>query len=82
MNDTAALYEKVGDKMAIGLTSVEIDLDPETATDEEIIAAAKDYVDRFTKPGKVALPGRQPIMMNKLFKETVYEESRKRYLEW
>jgi len=82
MNDTANLYDTVGDKMAIGLTSVEIPVDPATASDEEIIQAAIDYVDRFTVPGKLALPGRQPIMNNELFKKTVYEESRKRYLEW
>jgi len=82
MNDCAALYENVGDKMVIGLTSVEPDIDADTATDEEIIAFAKEYAAKFTKPGKCATLGRSKIFMNELFKKTLYEESRKAYLEW
>ncbi len=80
MNDTPALYEKYGDRFVVGVT-YDKDL-PENPTDDDYRAAAKDFADRFCKPGTVVsfagLKGR--IGAPSVFYEELYIQSRLHYL--
>jgi hypothetical protein len=79
MNNTAELYEKYGDKIAIGIV-YDKPFDPETATEEEQRAAAKDFVERFCKPGKPSTYSlyNPPGMLTPIFREEVYRLSREK----
>jgi len=82
MNDTPALYEKYGDKINIGIT-YDKPFDPETATEEEQKAAARDFVARFTVPGKAGefATGHNQKISTEVFLKELYRESRKRFAE-
>ena len=78
MNNTTALYDKWGDKIAIGVYPQEFGYTKDMTPEEET-ELAKQYVDRLTKPGtKVVLAGRDT---SQHFKEQVYKYSRIRYAE-
>jgi len=75
MNDKAMLHEKYGDKLIIGLEP-DITFTPDT-TDEEAVAAAKRFVQRFgpqmeIKPFQCSAMGATPA-----FSDALYEESRR-----
>ena len=81
MNDTIALYEKYGDKLAIGVVNDE-PFDPATATEEEQRAAARKFAARFTKPGKLGFFSgfyNAPGQMTPAFREELYKASRISY---
>ena len=81
MNDTIALYEKYGDKLAIGVVNDE-PFDPATATEEEQRAAARKFAARFTKPGKLGFFSgfyNAPGQMTPAFREELYKCSRIAY---
>jgi hypothetical protein len=78
MNDTAKLYEEVGDKIIIAVTP-EL-FDPATTPEEEQRARARDYVDRFSQPGKpthISFYGMS--LLTPAFQEELYSYSRKKY---
>ena len=76
MNDTHRLYDEVGDKIIIGVVPDPFNL--ETTSEKEQRERARDYVDRFCKPGK-------PSTLNwvgpmpQAFSEELYEYSRKKF---
>ena len=81
MNNTIELYEKYGDKMAIGIVNDET-FDPETATEEEQRAVARRFVERFTKPGKrgfFSMYYNKPGQTTPAFREELYKASREVY---
>ncbi|MDO5410555.1 MAG: methyltransferase [Lachnospiraceae bacterium] len=81
MNDTPKLYEEYGDKITIGVVH-DKPFDPETATEEEQRASARDFVEKFTKPGKFATYSgfyNRPGMLTPAFREELYKASRERY---
>ncbi len=83
MNDTVALFDKYGDKIAIGvIAEEELRLDPATATPEEMAAAGKAFADRFAVPGKICTMSRYNApWASREFREAVYKESRLNYLQ-
>ncbi len=77
MNDYGKLYELYGDKIAFGV----IPELHENATDEEAAAAAKEFVEKYTKPGTtcfISMSGRV-AMGNPVFRKEVYRLSRLAY---
>ena len=80
MNDTIKLYEEYGDKIIIGVV-YDKPFDPATATEEEQRAAARDYVERFTKPGRLCTWStyNNPGLMTRAFREELYKASRISY---
>ena len=81
MNDTAALMEKYGDRIAIGLTSIDDLFDLKDSTEEEQRAAARAFVDRFVRPDKVGLFKRRLNYVTDAFIEELYKQSRIRYAQ-
>jgi hypothetical protein len=78
MNDTQMLYDKYGDKIVLAV--IPDAFDPETTPEDEQRARARDFVDRFCKPGKVAnVSVYSAWAFTPAFAEEVYEYSRKRY---
>lgn len=87
MNDTLALYEKYGDKIIIGLIP---DLDPETTTEEEQRAYAREFAEKYCKPGKpsmLSFYGGPMVVLSggkcpssPAFLEELYIQSRKNYI--
>ena len=83
MNDTIALYEKYGDRIAIGVVNDE-PFDPAVATEDEQRAAARKYAQRFTKPGKLGFWSgfyNAPGQMTPAFREELYKTTRELYAE-
>jgi hypothetical protein len=81
MNNTQELYEKYGDSIVLGIV-VDNPFDPAVATEEEQRAAARDYVEKYTKPGKPSMYSafyNRPGMLTKAFREELYIASRERY---
>ena len=81
MNDTVQLYETYGDRVAIGAVDPE-PIDPATASEEEQRAAARRFVERFTKEGKVSVFSafyNTPGLLTPAFREELYKASRIRY---
>ncbi|MCL2046844.1 MAG: methyltransferase [Oscillospiraceae bacterium] len=76
MNDTVAMYEAYGDKIVLSIAPPSI---PEGSSDEDYKMAARDFVDKFCKPGKAASLGMTAMRANPVFVEEIYEYSRKRY---
>lgn len=78
MNDTPALYEQFGDKIIIAV--VPDVYDPNTASEEDVRAIARSFVDRFCKPGKPSMMNWLPgVPITPAYCEELYEYSRKRY---
>lgn len=81
MNNTAKLYEKFGDRIVIGVVPP-VTFDPATATEEEQRAAARAFVEQFTKEGKncsLAVNYCPPGMMTPVYREELYKAARIRY---
>lgn len=78
MNNTHALYEAYGDKIILGV--VPTPFDPATTSEDDQRAAAREYVDRFCKPGKPACISFYGFpSMTPAFSTELYEYSRKKY---
>lgn len=79
--DTSALYEKAGDKMILGVMP-EI-FDPATTTEEEQRQYARNFVDKFCHPGKIAKYSIYGIeLLTPAFLEELYVYGRKRFAEF
>ena len=78
MNDTKSLYEQFGDKIIISV--VPDFFDPETTSEDEQRRRAREYFDRFCKPGKPSYVGvyGSPAL-TPAFSNELYEYSRKKY---
>jgi len=78
MNDTHGLYEQFGDKIIISV--VPDFFDPETTPEDEQRRRAREYFDRFCKPGKPSYIGfyGSPAL-TPAFSDELYEYSRKKY---
>lgn len=86
MNDTMELYEKYGDRITIGLIP---QLDPETTTEEEQRAYAREFASKYCQSGKqsmlgmygtpavASMGGKNPT--TPAFLEELYIQSRKNY---
>jgi len=82
MNDTAALYRNYGDKINIGIT-YDKTFDAATATEEEQKAAARDFVERFSEPGKAGefAHGHNQAVATEVFMKELYRASRIKFAE-
>lgn len=80
VNDTASYYEKYGDKLIFGLNPVP-PFDPETTSEDEQRAIARDYADRFCKPGIPTMfdDVTGAMMLTPAFREELYKQSRINY---
>ena len=78
MNDTYALYEKYGEKIVISIVCNELE-HPETASEEELRAAARSFADKFAKPNKLGVISMfysNPAYLTPAFREELYKVSR------
>jgi hypothetical protein len=83
MNDTVSLYERYGDKLALGVI-YDKPFNPLTATDNEKKAAAIDIAERFCRRGKNALFSMYndaAMTADPVFRAALYEESRKAFAQ-
>lgn len=81
MNNTQKLYEDYGDRIILGIV-YDKPFDPAAASEEEQRAAARDFVERYTKPGKPAIYStfyNPPGLLTRAFREELYKASRIRY---
>jgi hypothetical protein len=77
MNDTAKEYDLYGDQIIIGVMPEAFD--PATTSEAEQRQRARDYVDRFMKPGKPAtINFNAGSLLTPVFNEELYEYSRKK----
>jgi len=78
MNDTHALYEQYGDKIIISV--VPAGIDAANASDDDMRAAARAFVDTYCRPGKPAAVNHAAReKLTNAFYEELYEYSRKHY---
>ena len=75
-NNLPKLYEDYGDQIILTVAIPDFDHKDEKAA----VAAARNYVDTYCKPGKPTILSARNCMSNKVFAEEVYEYSRKHYL--
>ena len=75
MNDTVAIYEMYGDKI---LVAVDAKIDPEGMSDDDLRAAARQYVDKFMHPGKPCFFHYNMACCTRPFRDELYEYSRKK----
>lgn len=79
MNNTVDLYERFGDKIAIGVIN-DRPFDPETATEEEQRASAREFAERFCKPGTFcSFSHYNRTQLTDAFREELYKASRIAY---
>ena len=77
MNDTWKEYDEFGDKIIIGVMPESFD--PEKLSEKEIRQKAREFIDRFMKPGKPCLINFSAAsMLTKPYMEELYEYSRKK----
>ena len=80
MNDVGALYDNYGDRIILCVFPEETDL--AARSEEEQRAAARRFVDRFCRPGKVAVMGREVARRGTpAFLDEVYVYSRAHYMD-
>lgn len=80
MNNIRKLYEEYGDKMVFGVWPDPFDY--ENATEEEVRAFARKFVDDYSQPGKPAVLSHTITReVNEVFLDEVYRYSRKLYAE-
>jgi len=79
MNDTHKIYELYGDKIIIAVAPDQFD--PETLSESEQRAAAKDYANKFCNPKKPSTFNFYSIaMLTNAFREELYKQSRINYM--
>ncbi|MCL2632866.1 MAG: methyltransferase [Coriobacteriia bacterium] len=79
MNDTKKLYDKYGDQIVIAVIPDEFD--PETTSEEEQRQLAREFVEYYCQPGKLAIADFYAAWaFTPAFAAEVYTHSRKRYL--
>ena len=78
MNNIRKLYEEFGDKIVFDAWAEPFDINDDMAAKQ----AARDFVDFYCHPGKTALLGsNHGELKSRVFKEELYEYSRKAYLK-
>lgn len=78
MNDTQKAYELYGDQIIIGV--IPDGYDPMTTSEEEQRARAREYAEKFCKPGKPSIFGFEGFaMLTPVFREELYRQSRISY---
>ncbi|MDR0838898.1 MAG: methyltransferase [Oscillospiraceae bacterium] len=79
MNDSQKIYELYGDKIIVGVSPKEENL--ETLPEEEQRAAARDYADKFCDPKKPSMLGilNGAFSLPDAFREELYIRSRENY---
>jgi len=78
MNDTRMIYEQYGDKIIIGVNHNLTD--PDSLSEDELRAAARDYADKFCKPDKPSILNFGSSMrVPDAFREELYIRSRENY---
>jgi len=79
MNDTQKIYELYGDKIMVGV--IPDLLDPETSTEEEQRAAARDFAAKFCNPQKPSYLNSYGArtMATNAYREELYRCSRENY---
>ena len=79
MNDIGALYDNYGDKIVLCVFPEETDL--AARSEDEQRAAARRFVDRYCRPGKVAVMGKEVARRGTpAFMDEVYTYSRAHFL--
>ena len=73
--DSREVYELYGDKILVG---VDPKIDIEGKTDDEIRAAAREFVDKYMQPGKPCFFAFSAATSNPVFGEELYAYSRKK----
>ena len=73
--DSREVYELYGDKILVG---VDPKIDIEGMSDDEIRAAARDFVDKYMQPGKPCFFAFSAATSNTVFCEELYAYSRKK----
>ena len=73
--DSREVYELYGDKILVG---VDPKIDIEGMSDDEIRAAARDFVDKYMQPGKPCFFAFSAATSNPVFGEELYAYSRKK----
>ena len=79
MNDTVALWEKYGDKMAIGVVNP-FTYGPD-ASEEEQRECARKFAAKFCKPGTMVTLSMYGAPVSNAFKEELYKQSRIAYAQ-
>ena len=78
INDTQKIYELYGDKLIVGVAPDSID--PATATEEELRAAARAYADKFCDPKKPSMLNfYSSYVLRGAYREELYVSSRQNY---
>jgi len=78
VNDMQTLYDLYGDKILLGIAPDPID--PESATEEEQRAAARDYADKFCNPNKPSYFNvYSTALLTPAYREELYIRSRENY---
>jgi len=78
MNDTHDLYEKYGDKIILGVFPDEFD--PKTTSEEDQRRFAREYADKFCRPGKPSVMHFMACQnLTPAFYEELYKQSRINY---
>ncbi len=83
MNDTVSLFETYGDKIMIGVVNDKPF--PPDASEEEQRACAREFAQRFCKPGKpvsFSLFYNDPSQATPAFREELYKVSRELYAQF
>ena len=78
MNDTGKLFETYGDKIVISVVINELE-HPETATEEELRAAARSFVAKYGRPDRPCVLSSmysKPGYLTPAFREELYKASR------
>jgi len=74
MNDSAALYEKYGDQIVIGVHAPTFD--PETTSEEEQRQMARDFAAKFCNPKKPSVVAFGSGTFTDAYREELYKQSR------
>jgi hypothetical protein len=78
MNDVPKLYDLYGDKLIFGVTPEEINPD---IPEEEQRKLAKEFVERFSQPGKPITVSAFGAPLTPAYREELYKQSRIKYAE-
>ncbi|WKY45022.1 uroporphyrinogen decarboxylase family protein [Eubacteriaceae bacterium ES2] len=77
MNDTHKLYEMYGDQLLIGV--VPAAFDPQTTSEDEQRAIAREYANKFCQPEKPSMLNLYAFFVTRPFMEELYKQSRINY---
>jgi hypothetical protein len=75
MNDTQKIYELYGDRLLVG---VDAKIDPAGMSEDDLRAAARNFIDRFMLPGKPCFFHYTMDCCTRAFRDELYEYSRRK----